>query len=298
MSVRAWVQGCALLPVGSELVADVAANVTTLTVDDTTDYDDDGGTVSVNGQVVEFVGVDEDAGTISLVSPLAAAATVGDRVFVMGGGQVLYRHTLVASCGDGDPAEPVVPFEQRAMWPEGDYDEAVQVLLSDDLERIVSVPGATPRIDSSYIDTPYASATLQANVSVPDAAPLVVTTWQVVDMTAMTYEPAGGIFRLRQDGMYRATFGATYEANGTGNRRLVPRKHYADGTNEAARDVRVTAAVGAPTAFEVTLPDQRLYAGEGLSFETSQSSGAALALLGSSAVRSRPTEVSIIRVAP
>lgn len=146
MAVRGWARGCESRPRGSELVADAASGATVLYVEDVTDFNDVGGALEINGQRVSYSdgAVDEDAGTITLDGGLTAAATTGDRVFTVSGGQVAKDKILYVSAGDGDEIEVTIPFSQRDLWPEGDYDDDVELTLSDDLERIEEVPGRTP----------------------------------------------------------------------------------------------------------------------------------------------------------
>lgn len=171
MSVRGWVLGCAVERRGTELVADAALGATVLYVEDITQFDDVGGVVDVNGQRVSYGdgAIDEDALTITLDGGLVAAATVGDRVLAVSGGQVMDDKVLSVSCGDGDAVEVVVPFDQRDLWPEGDYEDPVQVTLTNDLEKIDTVPGRTPiRIleDATAGDrVPAAPATLTLTTS-------------------------------------------------------------------------------------------------------------------------------------
>lgn len=147
MAVRGWVQACEWQRRGSELVADAALDAITITVEDTTDFDDAGGIVSISGQTIAYDdgAIDETDGTILLNTGLAAAATVGDSVFTVSGGQVMRDVVLFVSCGDGDDVEVRVSWEQRDYWPEGDYDDPVQVILSDDLEHVLDAPGRIPQ---------------------------------------------------------------------------------------------------------------------------------------------------------
>lgn len=146
MSVRGWVQGCEWQRRGSELTADVAEDGILLTVEDLTDFDDAGGVLSINDQTIGYDAdaIDEDAGTILIDTGLAGAATIGDPVFTVAGGQVLQDVVLYVDCGDGDLVEVRVPFAQRDYWPEGDYEEPVLVELSDDLEKVLDAPGRIP----------------------------------------------------------------------------------------------------------------------------------------------------------
>jgi hypothetical protein len=155
MSVRGWATGCKLVNQGSELVAAASVGATALEVDWVGDFADTGGTLRLNGVDLEYSGVDRVAETVTLSVPLAVAATDGDSVDVVTSGQVLKDYTLFVTLGLGDDAQVDIPFGDRDAWPEGGYDEPVEVLLSDDLERIESVPGVLPvrRIIGGYIAT-------------------------------------------------------------------------------------------------------------------------------------------------
>lgn len=147
MAVHGWVQACEWQRRGSELTADAALDAILITVDDLTDFDDAGGIISINDQTISYDdgAIDEDAGTILLNTGLAAAATVGDSVFTVSGGQVQRDVVLFVACGDGDDVEVQVEWDQRDYWPEGDYDDPVQVILSDDLEHVLDAPGRMPQ---------------------------------------------------------------------------------------------------------------------------------------------------------
>lgn len=147
MSVRGWVQACEWQPRGSELTADAVDDAIVLTLEDLTDFDDAGGILSINDQTISYDAgaIDEDAGTILVNTGLADAAAVGDPVCPVSGGQVMRDVVLFVSCGDGDDIEVRVQWSQRDYWPEGDYDEPVQVVLSDDLETVLDAPGRIPQ---------------------------------------------------------------------------------------------------------------------------------------------------------
>lgn len=155
MSVRGWVTACKLVNQGSELTADVAVSATALPVDWVGDFNDAGGTLRLNDVDLEYTGVDRVAETVTLAVPLAVAASDGDRVDVVTSGQVLKDYTLFVTLGQGDDAQVDIPYGDRDAWPEGDYDEPVEIVLSNDLETIEAVPGVMPlrRVIGGYIAT-------------------------------------------------------------------------------------------------------------------------------------------------
>jgi hypothetical protein len=155
MAVRGWATGCKLVAQGSEIVTAASIGATTLEVEWVGDFDDEGGTLLLNGTEIDYTTVDTDAETITLDAPLADAAAVGDRVDIVSGGQVAKDYTLFVAHGDGADAEIEIPFSDRDAWPEGDYDDPVEVILSDDLERIEQVVGISPvrRLINPFIAT-------------------------------------------------------------------------------------------------------------------------------------------------
>lgn len=190
MAVLGYAQGAALEPLGSELTADVAAGSLVLPVEWTGQFDDGPGVLSLNGTTYAYSvgGIDEDAAMITLDSVTAAAATTGDAVTSVSGGEIRTELVLHVSCGGGDDVEVVVPFRDRDLWPEGEYDDPVEVLLSDDLETIIDVPGRTPMRDAANIDpdTITDNPGLQAIYDAADAAAAAAAAAALGATTALT----------------------------------------------------------------------------------------------------------------
>lgn len=142
------------LPRGSEMVASAPIGTTVLQLDSAEDFDNAGGDLDVNGARYSYLTADLDADTVTLASPgLTTAASVGDGVYVVQGGQIALDWIAFVSTGEGDEAEVVVPYADRQLWPEGDYNPPIPVILSADLESIAAVPGRTPVIDSVTFQT-------------------------------------------------------------------------------------------------------------------------------------------------
>jgi microcystin-dependent protein len=152
MPERGEVRAVAWMPLGSELTADAAIGALNITVDNPVDFDEDGGTVDLNGLQYEYSTIDPDTGILTLASALTVAAVTGDRVNVYSGGQVAIDYIAFVSLGDGDEIEVPIPFSDRDLWPEGEYDFPVLVNVADDLESFVGVPGRTPIRDGSFIN--------------------------------------------------------------------------------------------------------------------------------------------------
>lgn len=165
------VRAVAWMPQGSELVADVAVGALSLPIDNPVDFDEDGGTLDLNGLQLDYDTVDPDLGIVSLSSATTAVASAGDRVNVVSGGVVAIDYMAFVSLGDGDEVEVPIPYAQRDMWPEGEYDAPILVELSDDLETIISVPGRTPVRDGRFIDPATIPAAPATDGLAPSSAP-------------------------------------------------------------------------------------------------------------------------------
>lgn len=139
------------VPRGAELVSAAAVSATTLTVESGEDFDDAGGDLELNGVRYEYESCDIDTGVITLTSAVTVAGAVDDFVYSVAGGQREVDHVAEVSVGDGDDIEVYIPYAERALWPEGVYDDGVPVTLTPDLERIASVPGRTPIVDSDFV---------------------------------------------------------------------------------------------------------------------------------------------------
>lgn len=134
-------------PQGSELVTAATSLDTVLYVADASGYDAPG-TVEVNGVRKNFRATDIEAGTITLLTALGAAADVGDRVLVVSGGEVASDYTLSVSLSDGDGIEVPLGYEERASWAPGPVIPPIPVTVSDDLTHLVDTPGRSPQVAS------------------------------------------------------------------------------------------------------------------------------------------------------
>lgn len=211
MSVNGLVTSVAWVPQGSELTAAAIIGATTLYVESTVDFDDAGGDLEINGDRYEYDSCDEDADTITLTTPLTAAVAEDDRVLVVSGGQTAIEYVAFVTMGEGDDAEVAIPYEQRDKWPEGAYDEPVPVVLSNDLEMILSVPGRTPIVDGSFLDPDTVTA---GRVIVGDEAGvhLDITDGKVETWSGLTDETPGFIDPIDYGGR-----GALWLATSTAN---------------------------------------------------------------------------------
>lgn len=171
MTERGEVRAVAWMPMGSELTADVAVGALQLTVDNPVDFDEDGGSVDLNGVQYDYDTIDPDSGILTLSWQLTVAAVAGDRVNVWSGGQVAIEYVAFVSLGDGDEVEVPIPYGDRDVWPEGQYDNPIVVNLSDDLESMTGVPTQTPIRDGSFINPATLPTPPKTDGLVPASSP-------------------------------------------------------------------------------------------------------------------------------
>lgn len=135
---------------GSELVADHAAGVEALTVQDAADFDEDGGWLKVGSHVIEYTSVDDDEGVITLMHGLPTAFAEGDEVAVWDDLRKTVTTEKVAQVElDGlddnvDPLEAVVPLRLLNDLEEGirgAKGESVLLELDGDEWRIADLLG-------------------------------------------------------------------------------------------------------------------------------------------------------------
>lgn len=137
-------------PQGSELDQAALSTDTVLYLADASEYDP-GEVVEVNGTRATVASADVDAGTVTLTAPLGAAADMGDRVYVIAGGEIAHDYALVVSLSEGDHAEIPIPFTDRKHWGPGPLEPPIPVTVFDDLTKLLEVPGRDPSLESDLV---------------------------------------------------------------------------------------------------------------------------------------------------
>jgi hypothetical protein len=136
---------------GTTLAADATSGDGSVTLTDTTDFDEDGGTLQIGGSTYVYVSVDPDSGVAVLASTLSADAGDGDRVDVwdVGLGQVAEEgRALVALPGglandepiDADIAHSLLAFLDDGLRAPG-TEEAVRMVREGDSWTVTDVRG-------------------------------------------------------------------------------------------------------------------------------------------------------------
>lgn len=135
---------------GDDLDAAATTGATTLVVGDVADFDELGGSLWINGDVLLYSTVDDDAGTITLVDPLPVDADVNDAVYVWDTRleQIVVEHVaMVEVDGDyeGDAIEAVIAHHLINDLPTGIRGldgESVLIEEEDDAWRLIDVLGS------------------------------------------------------------------------------------------------------------------------------------------------------------
>lgn len=147
--------------VGSHATAPVAIGGTVIPVEDPTPFVDGGGRVLIAGVEYDYLSVtdDGDTGTLTLADPLTAAVLEFDTITTVTGIEETTEVYAIVSLDDDEledteqgRVEVLLGFDQIASFPVGVYDPPVPVVLSDDYDEVLDVPGSLPLIDASRID--------------------------------------------------------------------------------------------------------------------------------------------------
>lgn len=174
MSDYAQVQSVIVEPKGSTLAADASVSDTEILVDTAQDFDDEGGTLDLNGARLTYTSIEEgvnpdDPDTIFLADPLAVGADEDDLVAPVVGNLIPEDWYAVVSMGEeGEMAHIPLDLDQRANWPVGDYPDPVPVVVSDDLQHLEDAPGRTVSSRNAFRNTDeYTYDGVAADIQLP-----------------------------------------------------------------------------------------------------------------------------------
>lgn len=147
--------------IGSILATDAAIGDTAITVDDSADFDEAGGTLGINGVPAAYTTIDPDADAITLAAALTAAAATGDQVTVWDTTRNTGCTELTAQVaveGDDDNDDPIMAIVSHALAdriPEGIRDagagESVQLTLDGGVWYVTEILGLQPIVDGTML---------------------------------------------------------------------------------------------------------------------------------------------------
>lgn len=279
---------------GDELVGDVAIGDIFMLVSDADDFEEAGGQLLVDDELLSYSGIDDDAGTLWLTSATTAAHSAGTPVWVAPDARE--RIASVRLDEDGEAITARVPHALYDRVPEGvrDPDAQESVLLElDDGEWIIDdVLGASPVIDASFIEAPLFIGYLPTEVTIPSGGVDDYTTvlgWAVsTQRGGMTYDETTGEVIVSRDGWYSlASSAVMWQAEfpkGSGTRVVQPYFNTVFGIIPGGKVA--IAASDTRQSCPIVTPLVQLSRDERVLIRVQQDSGGPLQLIGDATWRS------------
>lgn len=137
--------------VGTTLAEDHASGATMLAVTDPFPFDEDGGTLDVDGVTYIYTGWDDDASTITLTSGLTADVEAGSDVLLLP--EETNMVAIVVEDESGEQIEADVRYGDALNLPEAQFDPGITATLVFDGERwlVDDIVGRTPTPDAKML---------------------------------------------------------------------------------------------------------------------------------------------------
>ncbi|MDN4162940.1 beta strand repeat-containing protein [Nocardioides abyssi] len=145
MRDEGYVEEVSVVKRGTYLVEDAPVGASFLLVEDASDFNDDGGTLQINGEVIDYTTANYVGNVLTLAAPLAGAAVRDAEVAV-------YPESMEkqAQVSVGDDSEAITAVVTHALFSRlkegfrGDVKEAVALELIGGTWFVVDVIGETP----------------------------------------------------------------------------------------------------------------------------------------------------------
>jgi hypothetical protein len=168
MIVQGMVTNVVIEDSKSNLVAGAPAGSTVIQVEDAYPFDEDGGELTILGEVYEYASVDMDDDIITLSAPLPVSVDEEEEVYVYPPGQ---QWVAMVDLNDGDEGIRALIVNNQERWADGIRDRRDQesVLVSDETGRweIKSIDEEVPFINGVYIDP----ETIPGGMIAPEVSP-------------------------------------------------------------------------------------------------------------------------------
>ncbi len=185
--------------IGSALDGDHADAVTELVVLDASSFDEDGGTLSLNGVEYSYTGIDDDTSTVFLADPLTDAAADGDDVLVAPSVREKVAVVAIEGSGDIEIRVPSIWYPMLAASIRDPQTEvAVTMLRVGDDWLLIDARGTAKQIDAETIVGEIPNEPTEAPSEAPDidVAPFAIgsvsASWDPV-ARARWYEVAASL---------------------------------------------------------------------------------------------------------
>lgn len=187
-------------PYGDELAVDHLTDATTLILTDVTDFDEDTGTVVINGTIYDYVSIDRDANQLELATGLVEDLGYSERVNLSP--LVIEKWAMVEVKEDDDVILALVPHSLYDKLDDGvrepEDQEAVNIGTRDGDWFVADVIGSEPKQSAAFLDPgtmpnnpllDQLAAQVEANSDNLDAANTTLenlqeTTQAILDQTA------------------------------------------------------------------------------------------------------------------
>lgn len=200
-------------PLGSLLAADAALAATSVTVESILDFNETGGTLTLNGVSYAYLSADYSTNVITLATGLTGAAVTGDAVALVPGS--VDTTALVEMTGADEAIPARVPHALADRIPEGirldGEEEAVQLEWVDGEFILTDVVGKVPVIDGDYIDP----ATLPPNPTdgLPPASSPALTAQGNIGAVHLRWTPVANADPVKFNVHAYTTSGATLDGS-------------------------------------------------------------------------------------
>jgi hypothetical protein len=260
----------------SGLTTAAAPGAITLTVEMAEgNFNEDGGQLRLNDNTYDYTAIDVDADTITLTAPLPVAATIDDPIQSIDAGNIEIEWTALVAIDDGDPIPATIPTALIGYFPEGTYDQPVQVAiqLSGDSYEVASQPLRDASFDGGAVWNPHAFRDVTAQ-NVADSFWARINSWSVGEADGVTVGATSSTtYTIQYPGVYFISVQVAFATNGTGVRRV---RLMRNDTDQIAYNS--TAADAGSATYVLTTRELRLVEDDTISVDVWQTSGATLAL--------------------
>lgn len=277
---------------GSTLSAGTSVGTVVLAVEETVDFDEDGGWLVVGDSAPkQYLTCDEDAATVTLAAAVGAVFEAGEPVNIWdpsvsgGGAQVVEYVATVDLADDSGAVDAVIP---HSMIPTSGIDYLVgasaRLAEADDGEWYVGeVLGRDVRVDPGSIGSPMFRAQLLADVQIAHNIQSRIVDWDVslFDFSAYNFINAFGELQVLSDGTYLVTVVIKWVNNTSGRRSVKLITSFAGADREEV-DISTGVADNGSSTLTVSVPVD-MVALSSIRAEVLQTSGAALGVKGDAA---------------